>query len=104
MEKIIRDGKVAVAVSYGFGAGWSTWCDVDPMDAKFNQLILDNKLDVIREMADNQSLKEDDDFLYTGGLDGIAIEWVPVGTKFIIEEYDGSESLRIFVDMDWYEA
>ena len=28
MEKIIRDGKVAVAVSYGFGAGWSTWNDI----------------------------------------------------------------------------
>lgn len=25
MEKVIRDGKVAVLYSEGFGAGWSTW-------------------------------------------------------------------------------
>ena len=25
MNKVIRDGKVAVVVSPGFGAGWSTW-------------------------------------------------------------------------------
>ena len=25
MEKIIEDGKVAVLVSKGYGAGWSTW-------------------------------------------------------------------------------
>ena len=26
-EKYIKDGKVAVAYSPGFGAGWSTWND-----------------------------------------------------------------------------
>lgn len=27
MEKVIRDGKVAVLYSKDFGAGWSTWND-----------------------------------------------------------------------------
>ena len=26
-EKVVRDGKMAVLVSPGFGAGWSTWAD-----------------------------------------------------------------------------
>ena len=26
-EKVVRDGKVAVLISPGFGAGWSTWAD-----------------------------------------------------------------------------
>ena len=26
-DKVIRDGKVAVIISPGFGAGWSTWAD-----------------------------------------------------------------------------
>ena len=47
MEKIVRDGMVAVAVSYGYGAGWSTWNDIDPMDARFNQLFLDGKADEV---------------------------------------------------------
>ena len=25
MEKVIRDGHVAVIISNGYGAGWSTW-------------------------------------------------------------------------------
>ena len=25
IEKVVRDGKVAVLVSPGYGAGWSTW-------------------------------------------------------------------------------
>ena len=26
-ERVVRDGRVAVLVSPGFGAGWSTWAD-----------------------------------------------------------------------------
>ena len=52
MEKIVRDGKVAVAVSYGFGAGWSTWNEVNPMDARFNQLFLDGKIDEVVRICD----------------------------------------------------
>lgn len=36
MKKLIRDGKVAVLVSPGFGAGWSTW-NGDDEDAIFNK-------------------------------------------------------------------
>ena len=31
MEKVIRDGKVAVLYSPGYGAGWSTWCYNDDL-------------------------------------------------------------------------
>ena len=103
MEKIIRDGKVAVAISPGFGAGWSTWCDVDPMDAKFNQLILDGKTEEIYAMAE-ESMKGDDEYIYTGGLEDVEIVWVPVGTKFYIDEYDGSESLVTIDNFVWKVA
>ena len=32
VDKVIRDGKVAVLYSPGFGAGWSTWADTDQRD------------------------------------------------------------------------
>lgn len=102
MEKIIRDGKVAVAVSPGYGAGWSTWNDVDPMDAKFNQLFLDGDLEGIEALS--EGLKGDDTYIYTGGAEDVEIVWVPVGTKFVIEEYDGSESLMTIDDFNWMEA
>jgi hypothetical protein len=98
MEKIVRDGKVAVAVSYGFGAGWSTWADVDPMDARFNQLFLDGKVDEVVRICDEEGLG------YAGGADDVDIVWVPVGTKFFITEYDGSESLDTIDDFTWMEA
>ena len=87
MEKIIRDGKVAVAVSGGFGAGWSTWNNIDPMDARFNQLFLDEKFYEAAALCDKLELG------YGGGAYDVVIRWVPVGTKFRIDEYDGSESL-----------
>lgn len=98
MEKIVRDGKVAVAVSYGYGAGWSTWNDIDPMDARFNQLFLDGKIDEVRRICDEEDLG------YAGGAADVEIEWIPVGTKFVIEEYDGSESLMAVEEYDWMTA
>ena len=62
MEKIVRDGKVAVAVSYGYGAGWSTWEEVNPMDARFNQLFLDGNIDEIKRICEEEEM-------YAGGAE-----------------------------------
>lgn len=98
MEKIVRDGMVAVAVSRGFGAGWSTWSDVDPMDARFNQLFLDGKhIDAVR-------LCEELDIGCASGIEGVEIRWIPVGTRFVIQEYDGSEYLMTIDDFEWRTA
>lgn len=96
MEKIVRDGMVAVAVSGGFGAGWSTWNDVDPRDARFNQLFLDGKVDEVIRICVLEDLG------YAGGAHDVEIRWVPEGTKFRIDEYDGSESL--VTEDDWITA
>jgi hypothetical protein len=95
MEKIVRDGKVAVAVSGGFGAGWSTWNDIDPMDARFNQLFLDGRVDEVVRICNDEILG------YAGGAGGVRIVWVPVGTEFVITEYDGAESLETKDSFDW---
>jgi hypothetical protein len=44
------------------------------------------------------------DVSYTGGTDGLYIEWVPLGTKFYIDEYDGNETLITFDNMNWITA
>ena len=98
MEKIVRDGKVAVAVSSGFGAGWSTWASVDPMDARFNELFLDGKHKEAGALCDELHLG------YSGGARDVEIVWVPVGTKFRITEYDGSESIEYQDEISWSEA
>jgi hypothetical protein len=42
--------------------------------------------------------------VYTGGVEGLEIQWIPVGTKFYIDEYDGNETLITFDEMNWMVA
>ena len=86
-EKLYNDdGEVAIAVSHGFGAGWSTWGSVDPLDARFNRLIMYEMWEEAEKLADSEGL-------YTGGLRDCRLHWLKPGTRFRIEEYDGAESL-----------
>lgn len=98
MDKIVKDGKVAVAVSSGYGAGWSTWNDVHHCDARFNELFLSGKRKEAAELCKELGLG------YTGGAEGVHIFWVDVGTKFVIVEYDGSEGIMSVDDYKWIEA
>lgn len=98
IERINRNGMVAVAVSGGFGAGWSTWNDVDPMDARFNQLFLDGKHQEAADLCEQMNLG------YPNGARDVEIEWVPVGTEFIITEYVGAELLEIKDSFSWRTA
>jgi hypothetical protein len=103
MRKLVRDGKVAVLVSSGFGAGWYSW--------HYNQELLFDpdivkmlELDWPREriVAHCEKFYGEDHFY--GGVDGLYVAWVPEGAKFRIDEYDGSESLQLETEMDWMVA
>lgn len=80
-------GERAVALSKGFGAGWSTWENVDALDAEFNILFLQEKFDEAKELAETKGF-------YTGGIEDITVVFIDKDTKFIIREYDGSESIE----------
>ena len=100
MNKVIRDGKVGVLVSPGFGAGFLTWGA--PEEAIFDPKLI--------ELVENENYQEAVDYVeetydaYTGGVQDLQVVWLPEGTKFIIEEYDGSESIRTFEDLNWITA
>lgn len=105
MNKIEKDGKIAVLVSPGFGAGWSTRCDNKYaaelcMSAEFVQLVLDDKIDELCHLVEKKFEGE----IYTGGAEGITVDWVPKGTAFIINEYDGSESLEYISQIEYMVA
>jgi hypothetical protein len=99
MEKVIRDGKVAVLISYGYGAGWYTW------NRDYQQLLFHPKL--VEMVEQNRRNEIDDQWvlenlgieMYAGGSDGLKIHWLPIGTAFEIEEYDGAENLRTMHDL-----
>ncbi len=101
-EKLIRDGKVAVLISPGFGAGWSTWGSGLAEMLLFDREIVEAVLAEDRKLAaEIAKRKAGDEYLYTGGADDLEVEWLPVGTAFEVDEYDGSESLRTVADLCW---
>ena len=106
-----EQGDLAVLVSNGYGAGWSTWetkeedlCLFDPVLVKI-VLELDRvgadysvRKDRISQYLDSNPRYKD---VYRGGALELCVEWVPKGHYFTIREYDGSETLEIFSPINW---
>lgn len=122
VDKVIRGDKVAVLISPGYGSGWTSWnqghtCveemlfDVDIVNAileygstgdttRFARLKLH---DIIMDIAQDKYGK-DYEYFSAQGLKDISITWVDVGRKFIVTEYDGSESIEFCDEMNWITA
>jgi hypothetical protein len=105
MDRVIVDGHVAVLYSPGHGAGWSSW----NIEYSTEELIFDPGLvDLVltgrehEEIVVYATLKWPDACVL--GLSDLDVEWVPVGTKFQIGEYDGHESVNVFDEEDWLIA
>lgn len=102
MNKIIRDGKVAVLISPGYGAGWYTWNQGHPeclYDPEIVKIVLGEAKGDINKI----SAKFGDGF-YSGGSDQLEVAWIPVGSRFRIDEYDGWEQLILEGDENWLIA
>lgn len=101
---------VAVLISPGHGAGWSTWAG----QHHANQVLFDPWIaDVL--LSDQYTKKQKHQRIqahcavkypdmYLGGLDNLMVEWVPNGTEFIVNEYDGSEHIELKQHIDWITA
>lgn len=96
-EKYIKDGQVAVAYSPGFGAGWSTWnnevTDTLIFHPDIINMILSDKQSEIDENWLVEHFGEEFKDVYCGGAYNLSIKWLPIGTQFRIDEYDGSERI-----------
>jgi hypothetical protein len=104
-DKVVRDGKVAVLVSPGFGAGWYSWNQSHPellFLPTVVEMVLNKKHHYEIEVYVESLYGEDE--LYLGGVVDLKVVWVPVGEQFRIEEYDGSETISYRNDEDWITA
>ncbi len=102
MNKLIRDGLVAVLYSPGYGAGWFTWNTSRPeilFDPAIVELVEQEKWEELQAFV---VLKYPD--IYVGGLEDLQIEWMPEGTQFQVNEYDGSESIEKRDSVNWHTA
>jgi hypothetical protein len=105
VKKVIKNSKVAVIYSPGYGAGWSTWNeaykDFLMFDSGLVDLIETKQLNRIEDYIN--SVLPDHRIYISDNLE-LAIAWIPVGTQFRIKEYDGSESVVTKSDSYWEVA
>lgn len=100
VEKYYNTDKthIAVLVSPGWGAGWSTW---NNKEVAYDKRVVEAFLDEVSSHDIEVLCKEwGYESCYTGGWSDVMLEWVPVGERYYIYEYDGSESL---VREEWME-
>jgi len=104
MEKVIRDGLVAVVYSPGFGAGWYTWNKEHP------ELVFDPTIVEYVEKQEKDKLlaymgiKFPDLYVGISTIQDLEIAWVEEGVQFRIDEYDGNESIVTKDRDDWLVA
>lgn len=96
-----EEGRVAVLISPGFGAGWSSWGDEGQregmlFDSRLVDFVLSHGAGGLGDYAESLGYTG-----YTGGASDVEVIWVEAGTRFLIEEYDGSESIRTFDDLSY---
>lgn len=141
--RVERDGKVAVVLSGGYGAGWSTWVHrnvgvkLKPLTDPFIVMhILGEKFMTkaqwwaVANRYDSSTFRRtessyvsdattdhEDDRSYMLHVDRpkmdvirdvmvrvsqLCLMWIPLGRKFRIDEYDGSERV-VYLDEESYE-
>jgi hypothetical protein len=108
MDRVVVDGIVAVLYSPGYGSGWSTWnrdhpqCVFDPVVVKWVQAGKPSQ--EVGALETHVYNTYGPDFYVSSNLDQLEIKWLPQGTEFMVEEYDGSESIRTRDGTPWITA
>jgi len=104
MNKVVRDGYVAVLTSPGYGAGWYTWHQIP-------ELIYDpTVVDMVENHAPSEEIIQYCELTYPSftkcylGAEDLTITWIKEFRVFLIEEYDGNESIRFREDIEWLVA
>lgn len=104
MEKVIKDGMVAVLYSPRHGAGWYSWHGKEEL--LYDPVVVDMVLRGVHHHDIEKYCEEKygDEYLYLGGASDLKVEWIPVGRRFIINEYDGFESIVMENEVQWLTA
>lgn len=104
MEKVIRNGRVAVLVSNNYGAGWYTWNMAYP-ECLFDKKIVEAVLrGCTTKQKEDLALERFGSNFCVGGAGNLVVRWLPIGTRFQVHEYDGAEHLEIEDEQVWLVA
>jgi len=124
MERVIRDGKVAVLYSPGWGSGWFTWNHneellydptivemvesrarlLPPEEVENLNSFWNEENEWTSKIIDYCREKYTNDSYYFGGANDLEIKWIPIGTRFRVEEHDGNEVIILEGEDEWMIA
>ena len=103
MNKVVRDGKVAVVHTNDHGAGWYSWNQIE-------EFLFDPTLvKMIEDKCDIEAIT-----LYLSyqpwvgngfiNCENLTVSYVPQGLEFVVLEYDGLESIVVKNEITWTTA
>ena len=99
-EKYINDdGLVGVIVSPGYGAGWSSWND-GKMFLCMDRSLVQAKINGVKGSTIKAVFEGAGPDICVLGWDKAVVEWMPQGSVFKINEYDGFESIEFAESID----
>jgi len=109
VKRYKKDNMIAVLISVGFGAGWSTFNKQYEEEMLYDPFIVDILLqrskygeNINNIILEYVNLKYPG--AYTSGIDGLEITFLKKGTQFNVAEYDGHEQIVIKDQVPWLTA
>lgn len=109
-----HEGKIAVLYSPGYGAGWSSWNQDHAEILMMHPVLVEPVHQFEQGLITKEQMKEKivfglamlglDDLYNTNGSINLTICWLDPGQRFLIKEYDGSESVVLFEQQEWLTA
>jgi hypothetical protein len=103
MNKVVRDGRVAVLVSSGHGTGWYT------LNREYKECLYHPDIIALVERgATPTAIENKAEELWPDGLwigaEGLEVKWIPQGYLFDIFLYEAGEYVVTERDHPWQEA
>ena len=104
MNRVVRDGQVAILYHPTYGAGWYTWHGI--LELVYDPVVVDmvEKNEPPERIYTYCNEQHTDTYHFFGGANGLSIKWLPEGTEFRIEEYDGAETIQLKDEYKWLTA
>jgi hypothetical protein len=112
MEKFVKDNTVAIVLNKDYGNAFSS--NIFPKELAIKALFDPVLIKALLINSTGTTLKEVDKkaieaYIYNkyewkGNVETLSIVWIPVGTQFIVNEYDGFESILSKDEINWISA
>jgi hypothetical protein len=107
LNKVVKDGKVAVLYAPVYDHGWYTRCsDVEQLlyDPTVVSWVLAGKPESMRPSIEVYvEIKYHDDGL-SHNLRQLEVSWLPIGTFFRVDDSDGWEAVYVYNASDYHVA